>query len=70
MGEHDRHEGDRWRLFRAVADFVAPRTVFYPGSYIDIAPSFVFDSVTYLDTDERIPNGHPLGAEEAAPHHH
>ncbi len=27
----------------------------YPGSYVDIAPSFVFDSVTYLDIDTRAP---------------
>ncbi len=25
----------------------------YPGSYVDIAPSFVFPSVTYVDTDAR-----------------
>ena len=29
--------------------------MFYPGSYVDIAPSFVFGSVTYLDTDRRTP---------------
>jgi len=28
---HDRHEGDRWRLFTAVADIVHADTVFYPG---------------------------------------
>ena len=26
-------------------------TVLYPGSFVDIAPSFVFDSVTYVDID-------------------
>ncbi len=25
----------------------------YPGSYVDIAPSFFFPSVTYVDTDKR-----------------
>ena len=25
----------------------------YPGSYVDIAPSFVISSVTYVDTDGR-----------------
>ena len=25
----------------------------YPGSYVDIAPSFVFPSVTYVDSDKR-----------------
>lgn len=53
--KHDRHEGDRWRLFSAVASSIDAQTVFYPGSYIDIAPSFVFDSVTYLDSDRRTP---------------
>lgn len=64
--KHDHHRGDRWRRFRAVAEGVDARvdatgaiarasTVFYPGSYVDIAPSFVFGSVTYLDTDKRTP---------------
>ena len=29
--------------------------MFYPGSYVDLAPSFVFGSVTYLDVDKRAP---------------
>ena len=29
--------------------------MFYPGSYVDLAPSFVFGSVTYLDADKRAP---------------
>lgn len=49
----ERHPGDRWRLFRAVAGAVEARTVLYPGSYVDVAPSFVFDSVTYVDVDRR-----------------
>ncbi len=52
---HDHHEGDRLRLFAAVAGAVDADTVFYPGCYVDIAPSFVFPSVTYLDTDRRTP---------------
>jgi hypothetical protein len=53
--KQDQHEGDRWRLFSAVADHVDAPTVLYPGSYIDIAPSFVFDSVTYVEVDKRAP---------------
>ena len=53
--EQDRHEGDRWRLFRAVAEAVDASTVLYPGCYVDIAPSFVFESVTYVDLDKRAP---------------
>lgn len=51
--DQDRHRGDRGRLFAAVGATVDARTVLYPGSYVDIAPSFVFDSVTYVDTDQR-----------------
>lgn len=51
--KQDQHEGDRWRLFSAVARAVDATTVLYPGSYVDIAPSFVFESVTYLDMDKR-----------------
>ncbi len=51
--EQDRHSGDRWRLFRAIAAAVEGDRVLYPGSYVDIAPSFAFRSVTYVDTDDR-----------------
>ena len=53
--KQDQHQGDRWRLFSAVAAAIKAETVFYPGCYVDIAPSFVFRSVTYLDTDKRAP---------------
>lgn len=53
--KQDQHEGDRWRLFSAVAAAVDATTVLYPGSFVDVAPSFVFDSVTYLDVDKRAP---------------
>lgn len=60
--KQDQHQGDRWRLFAAVAEALAVGagsgavgSVFYPGCYVDIAPSFVFESVTYLDTDKRAP---------------
>jgi hypothetical protein len=49
----NRHTGDRLRLFTAVADTVAAETVLYPGSFVAIAPSFVFPAVTYLDEDKR-----------------
>ena len=53
--KQDQHQGDRWRLFSAVAEAIDAETVFYPGCYVDIAPSFVFPSVTYLDSDKRAP---------------
>lgn len=51
--EQDRHPGDRHRLFRAIGQAVSPKAVLYPGSFVDIAPSFVFPSVTYVDIDRR-----------------
>ena len=51
--QQDRHCGDRWRLFSAVGRTIGARDVLYPGSYVDLAPSLVFPSVTYVDTDDR-----------------
>jgi len=51
--KQDQHEGDRWRLFSAVSAAIDAETVLYAGSYVDVAPSFVFESVTYLDVDKR-----------------
>ena len=53
--KQNRHEGDRWRLFSALAGAFEATTVLYPGCYVDIAPSFVFESVTYVDIDKRAP---------------
>ncbi len=49
----DRHVGDRQRLFGAVSEFVHARRVLYPGSYVDLAASFVWPEVTYIDLDRR-----------------
>ncbi len=51
--KQDQHEGDRWRLFTAVNAALPARSVLYPGSYVDLAPSFVFPDVTYVDVDRR-----------------
>lgn len=45
--------GDRRRLFGAVAAAVDAGIVLYPGSFVDLAPSFVWTSVTYVDLDRR-----------------
>ncbi|QDP79071.1 hypothetical protein FOH10_10360 [Nocardia otitidiscaviarum] len=45
--------GDRTPLYTAVADHTGARRVLYPGSYLDIAPSYVWPSVTYLDSNAR-----------------
>lgn len=49
----NRQVGDRQRLFEAVAEVVAVSSVLYPGSFVDMAPSFVWPSVTYVDVDRR-----------------
>lgn len=52
--DYDRHPGDRIRLFAAVAMLVpSGAQVLYPGSYVDIGPSVLFDDVTYVDQDRR-----------------
>lgn len=51
--KQDQHKGDRWRLFQAVSAALPARRVIYPGSYVDVAPSFVYDDVTYADMDKR-----------------
>jgi hypothetical protein len=52
--DYDQHDGDRERMFRAVADrWPGLTSVLYPGSYIDVSPSFVFADVTYVDVDRR-----------------
>jgi len=69
--KHDHHKGDRWRLFTAVGAAIDARSVFYPGSYADIALPFVFPAVTYLDTDKRTPRffGDTVGVAEVVAHH-
>lgn len=48
----NRHPGDRLRLFDALREHLGPvGRVLYPGSFVDIAPSFVFDDVIYVDVD-------------------
>jgi len=51
--KQNQHTGDRQRLFSAVGSAVSASTVVYPGSYVDVATSFVFDDVTYVDVDRR-----------------
>lgn len=51
--KQNQHPGDRFRLFRAVGKVIIPETVLYAGSYVDVAPSFIFPDVTYVDVDKR-----------------
>ena len=49
--KQNQHPGDRFRLFTAVSRAVDVDTALYPGSYVDVAASFTFASVTYVDSD-------------------
>jgi hypothetical protein len=45
--------GDRYNLFKLLKDKFDIKTIVYPGSYIDITPSFFFPSAYYIDTDKK-----------------
>ena len=51
--KQNQHPDDRFRLFRAVGKVINPGTILYAGSYVDVAPSFIFPNVTYVDMDRR-----------------
>jgi hypothetical protein len=51
--KQNQHAGDRLRLFTAVSRAIDVATALYPGSYVDVAASFAFRSVTHVDTDAR-----------------
>jgi hypothetical protein len=51
--KQNQHDGDRLRLFAAVAGRVEVERALYPGSFVDVAASFVFPAVTYVDSDRR-----------------
>jgi hypothetical protein len=47
--KQDSHKGDRKRLYTALRHHLGDCCALYPSSYVDIAPSFVFSSVTYSE---------------------
>ena len=49
------HVEQRRPLWETLDDALAPERVLYPGSYVDISPSFVFRDVIYVDMDQRCP---------------
>lgn len=69
--QQDRHPGDRSRLFGAVAEFIGDTPVMYPGSFVDVAASFVFDNVTYVDSDRQAARffADAAGVDEIIDHH-
>lgn len=51
--EQHRAVGDRRQLYTAIASEIDAVDVLYPGSYVDLTPSFVWPAVTYVDIDVR-----------------
>ena len=45
--------GDRYNLFKLLKDNFTIKNIVYPGSYIDITPSFFFPKAYYIDTDKK-----------------
>jgi len=46
--------GHRYGLFKILNDNFTIYTVTYPGSYIDITPSFFFPTTYYIDIDKKV----------------
>lgn len=54
--KQNQHTGDRERLFRSVAKAIPTvKRALYAGSFVDVAASFAWPSVTYIDIDKRMP---------------
>ncbi len=51
--DYAQRPGERLGLFTSLAGSFPIDRVLYPGSYVHLAPSFVFRSVVYVDTDRR-----------------
>ena len=51
--EYERSRGDLVGLPSILADTFPIDQVLYPGSYVDLSPSFIFPNVVYVDTDRR-----------------
>ena len=51
--QQDRHPGDRLRLFQTVMEYTGDVPVLYPGSFVDVAPSFSYESCIYVDNNRQ-----------------
>ena len=69
--QQDRHPGDRLRLFHAVMHYTGEVPVLYAGSFVDIAASFSYESVTYVDNDRQAARffSDSSGVDEIIAHH-
>ena len=51
--EYRKTPGERLAIFSVLSERFPIERVLYPGSYLHLAPSFVFPDVTFVDTDRR-----------------
>jgi hypothetical protein len=51
--DYMKKSGDRYGLFKLLNDNFTISTATYPGSYIDITPSFFFPNTYYIDIDKK-----------------
>lgn len=50
------HNGDRREIFKLLVDHYGIQHAIYPGSYIDIAPSFYIPTTVYIDSFKKTNN--------------
>lgn len=50
---HRKRQAERLSLFRVLREHYGDMRCLYPGCFVHITPSFVFPSVTYVDSDAR-----------------
>ena len=53
MAKMSNHFGNRYDLFKLLNEEFSITTASYPGSYIDITPSFFFSKTYYIDIDKK-----------------
>ena len=51
--EYMKKVGDRNSLYRLISVNFPIKKVLYPGSYVDITPSFYFPYTVYVDSDKK-----------------
>jgi hypothetical protein len=50
---HAENGYERYGLFQLLAEKYGIKRALYPGCFVHVTPSFVYPSVTYVDTDKR-----------------
>ena len=50
---HADNDNERLDLFQLLAEKYGIEKALYPGCFVHITPSFIYPSVTYVDTDKR-----------------